>query len=113
MRDALNNQGVNRTDLRFALDGSGELWITTKQDGFIRRLIGGTGADPDCAGCFFMDTVCDGVIDILDVQQVLNAFGTSVGDPGYNPALDIVDDGTINILDAQSVLNHFGETVPF
>jgi hypothetical protein len=46
VRDALNDQGINRTDLRFALDGSGELWITTKQDGFIRRLIGGTGAGP-------------------------------------------------------------------
>ena len=46
VRDELNDQGVGRTDLRFALDGGGELLITTKQDGFIRRLVGSTGAGP-------------------------------------------------------------------
>lgn len=63
--------------------------------------------------CFFADVVCDGVINILDVQRVLNHFGLSVGDPGYNPEVDIVHDGTINILDVQAVLNRFGETAPF
>ena len=75
--------------------------------------IGFVSVYPPPVACYFVDTVCDGVINILDVQRVLNAFGTSVGDPGYNPVLDIVSDDTINILDAQNVLNHFGETAPF
>jgi len=46
VRDAAADQGIGRTDLRFALDAGGELLITTKQDGFIRRLVASTGAGP-------------------------------------------------------------------
>ncbi|MCZ6784006.1 MAG: hypothetical protein O7G30_11930 [Proteobacteria bacterium] len=67
----------------------------------------------DASDCVFFDTVCDGVINILDVQRVLNIFGASAGDPDFNLELDLVADGTINILDVQTVLNHFGEQAPF
>ena len=63
--------------------------------------------------CFFANTVCDDTINILDVQRVLNFFGTDVGECRFNPDLDIIPDGTINILDVQSVLNRFGQSAPF
>ncbi len=54
--------------------------------------------------------MCDGSVDILDLQRVLNIFGASTADPEFDPELDLVADGTIDILDVQAVLNHFGET---
>jgi len=63
--------------------------------------------------CFFADTVCDGVVNILDAQRVLNVFGATLGECAFNPDLDIVEDGVINVLDVQSVLNRFGESAPF
>ncbi len=38
VRDALQNPGLGRTDLRFGQDASGQIYVTTKQDGFVRRL---------------------------------------------------------------------------
>jgi hypothetical protein len=65
------------------------------------------------APCFFADTVCDGTVNILDVQRVLNIFNAAGGSCAFNPDLDIVADETINILDVQSVLNRLGESEPF
>jgi len=63
--------------------------------------------------CFFADTVCDDVIDIVDVQRVLNLFNEALGSCVFNSDLDIVTDGVIDILDVQSVLNRFGQSAPF
>lgn len=63
--------------------------------------------------CFFVDTMCDDTIDILDAQRVLNAFGASPDGCRFNPDLDVVADLIINVLDVQSVLNRLGENAPF
>ena len=39
VRDALGNPGLGRVDLRFGMDLDENLYVTTKQDGFVRRLI--------------------------------------------------------------------------
>lgn len=39
VRGAVMNPGLNRVDLRLATDGAGTLYIMTKQDGFVRRLV--------------------------------------------------------------------------
>ncbi len=39
VRIALGDPGIGRTDLRFAIDLAGELHVTTKQDGWIRKLV--------------------------------------------------------------------------
>lgn len=62
--------------------------------------------------CFFADTLCDGVIDGLDAQRVLAAFGGVPGACTFNPDLDIVADAVIDVLDLQSVLNRFGQSAP-
>lgn len=71
-----------------------------------------SSAEPGTA-CFAADTVCDGEIDILDAQRVLNRLNETETGCAFNPDLDLVEDGVINILDVQSVLNHLGESAPF
>ncbi|MBW2268789.1 MAG: PQQ-dependent sugar dehydrogenase [Deltaproteobacteria bacterium] len=39
VRAELSQPGLDRVDLRFGMDLQGNLYVTTKQDGFIRRLI--------------------------------------------------------------------------
>lgn len=39
VRAALGNPGIARTDLRFSTEATGRLFVTTKQDGFIRELV--------------------------------------------------------------------------
>ncbi len=49
----------------------------------------------------------DGVIDFIDLNAVLSAFGT-VGPPGY--VGDFNTDGSVDFLDLNSVLSFFGDT---
>lgn len=62
--------------------------------------------------CHFADVRCDGTIDALDAQRVLDADDSRAGQCRFNADLDAVADGAIDVLDAQRVLNHFGENVP-
>ncbi len=39
VRNALGSPTISRTDLRFSADIAGRLYVTTKQDGFIRELV--------------------------------------------------------------------------
>jgi hypothetical protein len=39
VRAALGNPGIPRADLRFSNDAAGRLYVTTKQDGFVRELV--------------------------------------------------------------------------
>lgn len=57
------------------------------------------------------DVNADGVVNILDLVQVANAFGQPVSDE--NAAADVNADGEINILDLVQVANDLGKsTVP-
>jgi hypothetical protein len=47
-------------------------------------------------------------VDIVDLASVGTAFGTTLGQPGYNPAADINNDGVINIVDLVLVAGSFG-----
>ncbi len=38
VREALGSPGIRRADLRFGTDARGDVYITTKQDGWVRRL---------------------------------------------------------------------------
>jgi hypothetical protein len=62
--------------------------------------------------CHFADTHCDGAVDALDSQRVLDAFDGVPGTCAFNPDLDVVADGVIDVLDLQRVLNRYGEVVP-
>ncbi len=50
----------------------------------------------------------DGDVDLVDLSLLLNAFGTSSGDPGYDPAADFDADGDVDLVDLATLLGNFG-----
>ena len=75
VRSATGQPDISRTDLRFGLDEDGELYVTTKQDGFIRRLLRDTR--PACSNEF--DDDGDGFTDFPE-------------DPGCRDAMSVKED---------------------
>jgi hypothetical protein len=51
----------------------------------------------------------DGIVNVLDAIQTASAFGSHVGDPGWNEQADINRDGVVNILDVIVLANNFGK----
>lgn len=58
-----------------------------------------------------LDMNTHGVVDISDVGTVLGAYGTTIGNPGYNPLADLNGSGTINILGLGPLLANYGYKV--
>jgi hypothetical protein len=56
------------------------------------------------------DINADGKVDILDMVEGSEAFGSYLGDPRWNPWADLNGDGTVNILDLIIVASNFGNT---
>jgi MBG domain (YGX type)/Dockerin type I domain/Bacterial Ig-like domain (group 3) len=56
----------------------------------------------------------DGVVNCTDIAIVKAAFGTKVGQPGYNLNADVNHDGVVNVLDLSFVARHLptGTTCP-
>jgi len=54
----------------------------------------------------------DGTVDIYDAIILAAAFGSSPGNPNWNPAADLNGAGLIDIYDAIILSSHFGQTVP-
>lgn len=61
---------------------------------------------PDCPG----DTNGDGLVNFVDLNRVLSAFGASTGDPGFIAGADLNGDGAVSFLDLNIVLSFFGQT---
>ena len=49
----------------------------------------------------------DGVIDLLDVSEALDAFMSEPGDANWNPAYDVKSDGIVDILDLVLIRSNF------
>ncbi len=64
----------------------------------------GFAPTPTCAG----DVTGDGVTDVFDFTEVAAAFGSSAGDPLFNPDADLNDDGAIDVFDFTTVAGDFG-----
>ena len=69
-------------------------------------------SSPKLAGACTSDINQDGIVNMTDIQTIASAYGTSVGQVGYNPAADINNDGTIDILDLAYVAYHYQEVCP-
>ena len=50
-------------------------------------------------------------VDIFDVIDTINAFGTSSGDPDYNANADFDGNGTVDIFDVIDVVGSFGRSI--
>lgn len=56
------------------------------------------------------DTNGDGVVDFIDLNNVLSSFGIALGEPGYIPGADLNNDDVVDFLDLNIVLSFFGQT---
>ncbi len=52
----------------------------------------------------------DGIIDSGDLGLLLACFGSCVGDPCFDPAVDLVEDGCVNIQDLTVLLSIYGQS---
>lgn len=69
-----------------------------------------TVASPGCpnAGCEDGDVDGDCMVGLSDLSDLLTAFGTNSGDPGYDPDVDIDGDGSVGLSDLSDLLTQFG-----
>jgi len=53
---------------------------------------------------------CDGngVVDVFDVIIIVNAFGSTPGDPNWDPRADLDGNGVVDVFDVIEVVNNFG-----
>jgi len=58
------------------------------------------------------DATGDGAIDVFDVVTVAVAFGTSIGDPFYDPRADFNSDGFVDLFDLMCADVNCGATYP-
>jgi hypothetical protein len=52
----------------------------------------------------------DGVVDILDIFIIAQAFGGKPGDYNWNPVSDLNKDGIVDILDIFAMAQEYGKT---
>lgn len=50
----------------------------------------------------------DGLVDVADLLLLVEAFGKSVGMPGYDPACDFDGSGEVDVADLLTLIAHFG-----
>jgi glucose/arabinose dehydrogenase/plastocyanin len=89
--------------LGFGQDADGELYVLANSTGTpfgttgvvlrIRALPGDLDADGD--------------VDLSDLAELLGAYGTCAGDPGFNPAADFNDDGCVSLADLAALLGNY------
>lgn len=58
--------------------------------------------------CIVGDLDCDGSVGLADLSALLTAFGTSIGDMGYDPDADIDGSGSVDLGDLSALLTNFG-----
>ncbi len=63
--------------------------------------------------CFASDTVCDGRLDVLDFQFVLNAVNAQSDDCRYSPQVDVDGSGLVDSDDYAEIVNRLGDIEPF
>lgn len=54
----------------------------------------------------------DGIVDVFDLVIVAYSFGSSIGQPLYNPIADITKDDIVDVFDLVIVAFYFGQTDP-
>lgn len=53
----------------------------------------------------------NGEVDVFDVIATVNAFGTSPGDPNWDPWCDQDGSGAVDVFDIITVVNNFGRSI--
>ena len=50
----------------------------------------------------------DGHVDVVDLLILVDAFGSVVGDPNYDPNADFNSDGSVDVVDLLDLVDNFG-----
>lgn len=50
----------------------------------------------------------DGDVDLADLAALLGVYGSCVGDPNYNPAIDLNNSGCVDLADLAALLANYG-----
>jgi hypothetical protein len=82
---------------------SGTRFAGTDNDSYLDDLVLRIGV----AGCL-ADLDGDGDTDLADLAELLGAYGTSTGDPGYDPSADLDGDGHVDLTDLAELLGDYG-----
>lgn len=69
----------------------------------------GPAPDPTPTPVNEYDLNGDGCVDMADMDILIDAYGTQVGDPAYNAACDFNGDGVVNASDYNLLRRHMGE----
>jgi hypothetical protein len=54
------------------------------------------------------DANFDGHVDVVDLLTLVDAFGTGIGDPNYDPTADFNSDGFVDVVDLLTLVENFG-----
>ncbi len=80
------------------VDSTGNLYVA---DSWNNRISKGTPLlDGDVDG--------DGHVDVIDLLWLIDTFGKSAGDAGYNAACDFNGDGAVDVIDLLTMIGNFG-----
>jgi len=52
----------------------------------------------------------DGIVDMKDITTIINAFGTTLGRPRWNPEADLNNDNVVDLKDVTIALRNYGKT---
>jgi hypothetical protein len=99
--------------LQGSLSWHGDLDCSTEWDVYdvmaVRDLNGHECCDMNCQGdACVADVNDDGTVDLRDLALLLAAYGTTTGDPGYDPELDFDQDGEVGLSDLSFLLAEYG-----
>ncbi len=75
---------------------------TSPTEGFEGGVV--LAGEPSCPG----DINGDGIVDLSDLAELLAAYGTAEGEPGYIPSADLDGDGWIGLPDLAALLSVYG-----
>jgi hypothetical protein len=68
------------------------------------------GGDIITVSALLGDVNCDGQVNILDVVQAVNSYGSKEGEPNWNPNANFAPPyDTISILDLVTIASHYGQ----
>jgi hypothetical protein len=54
----------------------------------------------------------DGIVNMMDLYLIAEAYGSGPRDPNWNPHCDVNGDGLINMMDLYIAATHYGENCP-
>ncbi len=72
-------------------------------------IASGSGTVYDAIGAHQAgDVNNDGHVDVIDLLNLVDAFGSASGDPNYNVACDFNGDGSVDVVDLLYMIDNFG-----